>query len=228
MENRLASYIASRTCSIQSDGDAPAPGAEQTGVPLERLRNLYAYVLLGDPGAGKSKAFEEEAKAWGDAPFTVHDFLDFTFDPSKWKEKPVFIDGLDETRAGGSNDGTVLSAIRRKLDQMGRPRFRLSCRAADWLGQSDSERLRILTPSGIEFRVYRLDPLTNEDIEKILRLNHRIENPAAFVESANQHQLFALLHNPQTLGMLAKAVGPENKWPANRLQTYQLACPIVS
>ena len=111
---------------------APAAGSR----PLAACRDLPAYVLLGDPGAGKTTALQGEYAALGSRRallISARDFL--TFEPrAEWRDKTLFIDGLDEVRAGSSDARTPFDAIRARLDALGRPPFRLSCRAADWLG----------------------------------------------------------------------------------------------
>ena len=73
--------------------------------------------------------------------------------------------------------------------------------------------------------VLRLDPLTDEDILKILRDNLKIDDPENFISKARQQGLETLLTNPQSLSMLAKAVaGAGGDWPATRMQTFDMAC----
>ena len=59
--------IVSRTCTEISrrDGERPQPKERQSR-PLEELRDAPAYVLVGDPGAGKTTAFETECEALGE------------------------------------------------------------------------------------------------------------------------------------------------------------------
>ena len=49
------------------------------------------------------------------------------------------------------------------LDDLGRPRFRLSCRWADWLAANDKEGLEKASPDGTVV-VVRLDPLCERDM----------------------------------------------------------------
>ena len=79
-------------------------------------------MLLGDPGAGKTTAFESERKALGEKAclITARDFL--TFDPQshpEWRDKILFIDGLDETRVGANDARTPFDQIRGRLDALG-------------------------------------------------------------------------------------------------------------
>ena len=71
-----------RTCTeiSRKDGERPQHGNSHSR-PLEVFGDTPAYVLLGDPGAGKTTAFEGECEALGEQAclVTARDFL--TFDP---------------------------------------------------------------------------------------------------------------------------------------------------
>lgn len=191
-----------------------------TGLPLAALRERKAYVLLGEPGAGKTTAFEQEAKAAGLELISARDFI--ALDRPQWRNWTLFIDGLDEVRAGSADGRRQFDAIRNKLDALGRPPFRISCREADWLGASDRDDLERISPDG-KIAVLHLDDLTDEQIGQLLKENHGIDDPASFIEQARERRLGGLLTNPQTLGMLAEAVRPEG-WPDSLAETYSLAC----
>lgn len=191
-----------------------------TGLQLSALRRRSAYVLLGEPGAGKTTAFTEEAKAAGGELISARDFV--ALDRPGRRNRTLFIDGLDEMRATGSGDGQrQFDAIRSKLDALGRPPFRISCREADWLGASDHDDLRQVSPDG-EVAVFHLESLTDEQITRLLAENHGIADPRKFVEQARERRLGGLLANPQSLGMLAEAVG--QRWPDSLTETYAHAC----
>ena len=219
-----------RTCTEipQRDGERSQHGEGQSR-PLKEFRGAPVYVLVGDPGAGKTTAFQDECAALGEQAFlvTARDFL--TFDPQhhpEWRGKTLFIDGLDEIRAGASDVRTPFHEIRRKLDALGKPRFRLSCREADWLGESDRKHLESVSPDS-HVVVLRLDPLTDADVTSILDARSDIPDARAFVEKAGQWGVGGLLANPQTLEMLAVAVAPRDEWPKSRKETFEMACRQV-
>ena len=195
--------IVPRTCLTQSQ---PEDGQPAKVIPLEETRSFAAYALLGDPGSGKSRSFEQEAAACGVFPISAGDFLGLDHPELRDASFPIFIDGLDETRAGTSNGTVPLDGIRKKLQQLGCRRFRISCRAADWLGQPDAQRLQSLLADGETIQVVRLQPLTPAHVAAILEANYGIADPAAFFAAAEEHGLTELLFNPQTLEMLAKAL----------------------
>jgi hypothetical protein len=74
-------------------------GREQSDTrPLAEWRELDAYVLLAEPGAGKSRAFKHEGDEPGARYFSAQDFVTLVPRPD-WFHKTLFIDGLDEVRA---------------------------------------------------------------------------------------------------------------------------------
>ena len=142
------SIIISRTCTEISAGNEDQH-QEKESRPLEAFRDVPVYVLLGDPGAGKTTAFESECEALGEKACLIiaRDFL--TCDPQshpEWRDKTLFIDGLDEIRVGANDARTPFDQIRGHLDELGKPRFRLSCREADWLRANDQKHLESVSP----------------------------------------------------------------------------------
>lgn len=216
----------SRTCTgiREKDGERREEAVSRS---LEDFRFVPAYVLLGDPGAGKTTAFEMECEALGEKAFLIsaRDFR--TFDPHnhpEWQGKTLFIDGLDEVRAGSSDARTPFDAIRARLDILGRPPFRLSCREADWLGANDRARLDAVLPPDSELIALRLDPLTDSDIISILDNHSDVDDAEAFISLAHEKGVAGFLENPQTLTLLAKVVGAGGAWPESRKELFEKAC----
>ena len=211
---------------IGEDGQVAqnADKSERTRLSFEEFQDADAYVLLGAPGAGKTTTFKQEADCSSKTCYVrARDFITFD-DRPEWHNTTLFIDGLDEMRGGSLDGRTPLDGIRKKLDQLGRPRFRLSCREADWFGANDRDNLKAVSRNK-QVTVLRLDPLTDEDVLKILRNNLKVDDPEKFVHEAHRKGLEPLLKNPQSLSMLAKAVaGAGGDWPETRKQTFDMAC----
>ena len=195
--------------------------SESSPLPLESFREADAYVLLGAPGAGKTEAFKHEARCTGGCYVTARDFVTFD-DKPEWRDTTLYIDGLDESRAGAAEGHTPLDNIRTKLDRLGRPRFRLSCREADWFGANDRDHLKTVSRDG-KVTVLRLDPLSDQDIHKIL-LKSGSRDVDSFITSARERGIDGLLANPQSLRMLAAAVADHGVWSDSRMQTFDTAC----
>lgn len=222
-------HFVERTCTVvperHEEGGGPSElnlSHEAESHPLESFRKEPAYVLLGSPGSGKTKAFKREAQRNGGCYITARDFLTFDPDP-EWEGRTIYIDGLDETRAGTSDGRTPFDGIRAKLQSAGRPQFRLSCREADWFGAYDRERLKAVAPNG-KLLVLRLDPLSDQGVLESLEQNHGVDDPAAFVAEARKLGVENLLPNPQNLRMLTEAVAGAGEWPTTRTETFDMAC----
>ena len=160
----------------ESEGSKSAPQ------PLSHYYSHPGVVVLGDPGSGKSTSFEQNAATEPNAVFVpIRDFL--TFQADRWEGKTLYLDGLDEQRAKSEDGRGALDRIRAKLDQLKRPRYKLSCRAADWYGGSETERLRAVSPDR-KVLVLRLEPLSDADIITIAR--DKLPDPADFLVQAQR------------------------------------------
>ena len=207
-----------RTCTVLEGGDAQAP-AYQVGKPLSCYAEHPAWVLLAPAGAGKTVAFEREAERPGAYYTTARDFV--ALNRPEWRSGTVFIDALDEMRAGATDGRTPLDEIRKKLSEMHNPPFRLSCREADWFGANDRSHLESVAQDR-NMLVLRLDPLTDGQVRQLLAERPDVASAEVFVEQAEKLGLRSLLNNPQTLDLLARAVA-EGK-PSSRSETFELAC----
>ena len=219
------SVAVARTCTEVPEGELERSRNESSRT-LEELRSTPAYVLLGDPGSGKSTAFETECSVLREDARLIpaRDFLALSLEQHpEWRKKTLFIDGLDEVRSGSPDVRTPLDAIRGRLDALGTPRFRLSCRAADWLGVNDRRHLAAVSPNS-KLIVLRLDPLAESDIVRILTAHQEIENPEEFIRSARAKGVGGFLTNPLTLDLLVRAVAPRGQWPEGRRETFEAAC----
>ena len=215
--------LVERTCTKL--GRNGADSVEVEPKPLSAYRSAQAYVLLGDPGSGKTTSFRAECEQLGDTArfIPARDFLVYESTPDELRGRTLFIDGLDEVRAGASDIQSPFDRIRGLLKRLGRPPFRISCREADWLGENDRQKLELVAKDST-VAALRLDPLTPADIENILRESLAVTDPEGFVEQAHERGVDGLLPNPKGLELLAKAVHRGNQWPGSRIETFELAC----
>ncbi len=207
-------HLVPRTCTYYD-------GAGSHSLPLSDLRSLHAYVLLGEPGAGKSSAFEQETEKCEGTLIRAREFIELPI-AQEWRHKTLFIDGLDEMRAGSEDGRKPLDAIRRRLAELDTPPFRISCREADWLGDSDRVALEYLAGDA-GLRVVHLDDLDRTARLSILQ-NRGVTDAEDFLRRADEQRLGDLLGNPLTLKLLADTVGNGTSWPETRADLYRLAC----
>ena len=189
--------------------------------PLSEYRDRPAYVLLGDPGAGKTTAFAQEARSRGGHRVPAGDFLALSPDKHpEWQREPLLIDGLDEVRPRGSDPRTPLNAVRARLEELGGPQFRISCREADWWGDHDRPKLARLSSDG-EIIVLRLAALTLDEQVRLLHGREGIADARTWLLEAAERGLYGLLGNAQSLDLLAQAFGERSAWPTSRRQVFE-------
>lgn len=189
---------------------------------LSDFRSARAYVLLGEPGSGKTTAFGVESKADENTSIVpARRFIRRHVDSHlEWRCGTLFVDGLDELRAGGGDPNEPLDAFLCRIERLGQPRFRLSCREDAWLGRNDFEELASVTGNE-ELHLLRLDPLGLKEACEIL-VAKGVEHPEQFVWSAVDNGLGVFIENPLLLETLAAAV-VSGSWPHGRIDTFERA-----
>lgn len=177
-------------------------------------------VLLGNPGAGKTHLFNASARQVTAEFRTVRAFLN---SPEEWNDKVLFVDALDERRAGRADDN-IIDELVRKLFASPPLKLRISCREQDWLGESDLEAFRPYFDKNGGAAVLSLLALTKDEQRAVL-LQHGLTDIDGFLEEANLRDLAEFLHNPQNLRMLATVVA-SGHWPATRSQLFALSTEL--
>lgn len=179
-------------------------------------------VLLGEPGAGKSYLFKhasqyENGNCISARNFTLH--ADDTY-----TNKPVYIDALDEKRSRSEQLDSIGEIIKH-IKQIKPSIVRLSCRVADWLGETDLELFKPYFEANGDYCVVVLEALTEEEIDLIL-IGKNIDDPYKFREKACEKGVSTLLANPQTLIMLADSV-KNGQWPKTKKELYENATKLL-
>ena len=218
---RTCTHLGGGTAAFESQGRESSAELKVLG----DFRSEPAYVLLGDAGLGKTTEFLNERAELGDGATYVsaRDLVTLEIKP-EWRDRTLFIDGLDEIRAGTADGRTSLDQIRNRLDQLGWPSYRISCREADWLGQNDQRNLESATPGG-SVAVLRLDPLDHGAKHALVTAYLEVDDTSAFFNGAEQRGLGGMLDNPLTLELLAGAVAQGGEtWPESRREAFEFAC----
>lgn len=203
-------------------------------IHASELRDIPAWVLLAEPGAGKSALFLHLKTQEDGHLMSVSDFLDDDIDPS-WREKTLFLDGLDEAHTGVNS--TTLRELRKKLNQLKGVHFRISCRSADWLSESGTSTLSGLSVDN-KLPIFSLKPLNQSEMIEFLKeeFNHlpasntdhsELTNPDEFIQQAEYKGVVYLLENPITLKLLVSTVIQKGQWPASRTELYKNACELM-
>ena len=209
-----------RTVHLTEPGDDERFGRED--LTLADFHSDHSYVLLGEPGLGKSTAFETEAhRVRAPDPIPARRFISRDFESRlDGQAEPLFIDGLDEVRAGSTDPRFPLDKILARLDTLGTPPFRLSCRSGSWLGAGDLRELSSLT-GGAPLRVLQLNPLCRESVRQIV--SRRRDDADEFIIEAFEHGMDTFLWNPQLLAVLLESVKAAG-WPASPTEAFGIAC----
>lgn len=165
---------------------------------------------------GKTSACEYAAKNELDAAFVrIGDFLSAS-NLNHLNGKVLYLDGLDEHRSRA--DGIdVVDAIIARLKALSCPKFRISCRTAEWHGGKDLSLLSSVS-KGTSVVQLDLQPLTPEGVLAL------IPGKEDFIEGAKKHGLNEFLRNPQDALLLYSFYCERNRWPSNRSDLMEGAC----
>lgn len=226
MPHTLAVEPLDRTCTevLANDGQSreqASPTTEPITMYVRQLADVSVFVLLGEPGMGKSETMRALTALVQGEYITVNDFIVGSAKDQN-DPHPVLIDALDEARASG--DKTVWRELRKSIAQAQLTRFGVACRAADWY-TSDREDLASVA-QGKTVRVFSLNPLSPEQRHVVLTREGISEQEVDTFEQQAQSLGFAdMLVNPQLLKLLAAAVkSNQNQWPQTRSEAFELAC----
>ena len=173
-------------------------------------------VLLGDPGFGKTQLFKSAAQASGGRYLHVRRFL---IETPNWADQTLFIDALDEKRAGRGDD-SVIDAVVARLIQYPPKKVRISCRERDWLGDTDREAFAPFFEHRGDVVVLRLGKLTRREQHDLLQ-SKEVSDPDTFLQEAMRRDAGDLVCSPQSLIMLVDVV-KDGHWPATRLRLFEL------
>lgn len=201
-----------------------SPNLHRKAVPLVELIEVKSWVLLGEPGSGKSTAFKTECESTGGEVMRIGFFLESEIADLQ-KLPVIYLDALDEARHTTTENRNLLGKVAKKLIKLGCPPFRVSCRAADWYGELDHTELKQVDP---ELKIFRLDELSIEDefVQQYIAeaLDSRPGNMPAqvFMNRVEQQNLKALLANPLLIQLLIDSINNQ-QFPESRREMFELA-----
>ncbi|MFT6372462.1 MAG: hypothetical protein ACJAZT_001203 [Gammaproteobacteria bacterium] len=178
-----------------------------------------SIVILGEAGMGKTHLLKSIAKLSGFVHCTARRLIN-SFNANKilGSAQVLVIDALDEVSAKGDSD--AIDSVLTQLEQLGYPKFILSCRVADWhsaTGVSIIEEHYSHKP--LELHLY---PLQDSEIIEYLGSRLGEDRASSVIEHFKSRGLIDLLGNPQTLLMIAQ-ISANGLLPENRAEIYQFA-----
>ena len=212
------------SCYYQRRVKQIQPESSVTDRRFPDFLHIPNIILLGDPGSGKTFTFKAVSKAEQAAYFTVREFLTLGEDSEIKTAETVYLDGLDEYRPR-TKDKCLVDELIKQLGRLGRPKMRLSCRAADWLGQSDLSLFKKYF-GNTNFVVLVLQPLTYTE-QKAIIVSKGIDQPEEFIKKTEKQGIEPFLENPQTLLMLIDIVKKCGAWPATKKDLFEKSTEIL-
>ena len=191
------------------DGDQQHQGEESDILGQQR-----PVVILGEPGMGKT----ELLKRLGDDPnaqfVRAAAFLRWT-NAQMTPGNVLVIDALDEVAAKA--EGDPLHNVLKKLAELGRPRFVLSCRSAEWRGASANREIADdYQKSAIEMW---FEPIGPNDAAAYLAKRKGGPEAVRIITVLGEQGLSDLYAIPPFLKLLSKLIAI----PGSRSQLYALA-----
>jgi hypothetical protein len=168
-----------------------------------------AFILLGEPGMGKTCALKELAKQCGGEYLSV---LDFNVDVAQ-RSKFCYIDEFDQV-----DTKRDFALLKTNLKNRQISKFCVSSRAASW-DEKLTEALKTALQKK-DINTYVLLPLT--PIDQLTLLTEM--GATTLLDPATREDLTALLGNPQVLKLFATALQlPHTKAPNTLSDIYRLA-----
>jgi hypothetical protein len=206
-------YVPRRIQIIRRDGKTET-------ISDQEFSSLEApLVLLGEPGAGKTKTARVISAARDGAYVTAFDLA--CGEPASLlpDSKPV-IDGLDEVQAISSEP--PLLAILRRLKELGVRSFAVTCRAADWANVQNERAIESWFTQRLV--VGHLQPLNDAEVVAMVdAFGTYSSSGQKFLREAKNRNAVELARNPQSLKLLLAAIS-EAGWPKTKTDLYRLAC----
>ncbi|MFJ8097646.1 hypothetical protein [Streptomyces griseofuscus] len=208
-------------------------------VGLDELRDVPVVVVLGERGAGKSVALEQEHALLGEEGVQAAPLLHLgrdVFDPpsasiafdqclhqSIGQVRHVLLDGLDEGMSDIPGLDKVLLHRLRDIEPWQREglRLRMTCRTSRWSEMLEGG-LRELWPQPGQVALMTLAPLSRHDMHRAAE--QRGLDASAFVEQITGRGLQALAQQPVTLHPLLEAQARGEKLPETVAEAYDQAC----
>ncbi|MCU0756541.1 MAG: hypothetical protein MUE46_15705 [Xanthomonadales bacterium] len=178
-------------------------------------------VVLGEPGAGKSRMAETLANIPGTVRSSAAKLCRESRPEKLCDSGRILIDGFDQLLV--RSQANALDQVLGKLNAAGCPAVILFCRSADWLSASNSKA--IVEEYGEEPVLTGIMPLDEDRIDRLLS---NFGNMDEFKRLIVRHGLRGLLGNPQTLKMLAEVWRADGRLPESKEKLFFRAAQLLA
>jgi hypothetical protein len=196
-------------------------GQETTVSQAELAKVGYPLIILGDPGIGKTMLTEELASTWGVRRISAGSFCRQPASAFSPTPAALIIDGLDELAL--TTGLSAVDEVLKKLAVIGYPPFVLSCRAADWNGVADWQKIK--EDYGAEPIAARLEPFSKQDATTFLVARGLDANK--LIQDLETMDLDDFYGNPLTLSLVAEIVESGAALPTSRADLLQQASELL-
>lgn len=198
------------------------PNPSDSGsIDTQEISSFFKHavlVIVGEPGLGKTTSFRQASNEEPNAVFVpIGEFLACS-EPSRYKDKVLYLDGLDEQRSKHRGRG-VMDALAAQIKQAKAAKIRIACRTAEWHAEQDLKVLEYSVPDSQVVQL-ALQPLTDKDWPNLIE----DEDIHDFIEGAIDHDLQVFLNNPGDFMLLYQFYKDIGEWPSTRAELMDGAC----
>ncbi len=162
----------------------------------QMLQRGTVFVVLAEPGAGKSDLLEEFGRIWGVGPVKASQF--------RYRSKlqtgiPIIVDALDEA---AKVDQSAFDEIIVKAHEASNGNVIFASRSYAW---SEARTRALRDCFQVEPIIIRIEPFTSGEQSQLFADRHPTENFDHFTSEVGRFELRPLLGNPQFLIIFAAA-----------------------
>ncbi|MGV1905828.1 NACHT domain-containing protein [Agrobacterium cavarae] len=180
----------------------------------EVLTKGMVFVVLAEPGAGKTELLAEFGRIWGVAPVRASQFRHRT---APRDAAPLIIDALDEA---AKIDQSSLDQIIVAAQEHSNGQVIFACRSYGW---EDARTRWVHECFGVEPIVIRIEPFTTHEQKLLFQSRFPEERFESFSQEVERFELTALLGNPQFLRLLADAFVQSDRSFTSKRQIFRSA-----